>query len=200
MKNVYLLASLALLFIYSSCEKETNDGVNNLTIRSYIDNKEINSLKVTLSAVSNNTSKYTWSYSNPDETKKVTFDTINGYKVEATFDDATEDYTIHCKAEGNVDSKTADLEDIWNVRKKKPEEEFIIYGDSFKNGVYKTTKFSPNSMFSESYLWDFGDGNTSTKEKPTNKYADRTDITYTVTCEITGKVDAITSTIYVVYK
>jgi len=44
--------------------------------------------------------------------------------------------------------------------------------------------FTNTSKDAESYLWDFGDGNTSTEESPTHVYA--TPDTYTVTLEVTG--------------
>ncbi len=194
MKKAFLLLPIVLAsFFFSSCEKQEDDNyVENLTIRSYTADKTPTALvKVTFIAFANGVSKYTWSYSNPDETQKVVFDTINGYKVVATFDSISEDYTIHCKAEGDVDSKSVDLKDIWNVKKKKTEVDYITYGNYYKKGVYKGIKFAPNTMFSISYLWDFGDGVTSTKEKPLHKYKVITDTTYNVTCSVRGTLDTL---------
>ena len=202
MKKSFLLIPIVLasLFILS-CEKQEDDNVKNLTLRSYSDGgNSTELLDVTFIAFANGVTKYTWSYSNPDDTKKVVFDTINGYKVVATFDDISEDYTIHCKAEGDVDSQEVEIKDIWNVKKTKTEVDYITYGNSYKKGVYKGVRFVPNSMFSISYLWDFGDGSTSTKEKPTHKYADITDITYTVTCSMRGTIDTLDTSVDIVFE
>jgi PKD repeat protein len=58
--------------------------------------------------------------------------------------------------------------------------------------------FNNNSANANSYSWDFGDGNTSTSENPSNNYA--TDGTYTVTLTATGDcgTDVTTQTVTIV--
>jgi hypothetical protein len=195
MKKMYLFISIALLSLLNiSCEKqEDNDSVRNLKIRAYSDGgSEAELHSITFVSNGNGVREYVWGFKYPNDEHSVVFDTINGSKVVATFDTISSDYTITCRARGVVDEKTVELRDFWNVVKQKSEVDFITYGDSYKKGKYKGIRFIPNSMFSVSYLWDFGDNKTSSSDKPTHLYGVLSDTTYTVTCEIRAVIDTLT--------
>jgi PKD repeat protein len=54
--------------------------------------------------------------------------------------------------------------DLWRINANKPIADFSYSG----NGIVNFTNTSTNS---ETYSWDFGDGNTSTLESPTNTFS-----------------------------
>ncbi len=60
---------------------------------------------------------------------------------------------------------------------KQPEASFIISDSTVDVG--QTVSFANNSTFAESYLWDFGDGTSSTDQSPTHAY--QTDGLFTIT-------------------
>jgi PKD repeat protein len=74
------------------------------------------------------------------------------------------------------------------VTQPQPEANFTSPALGF---VGEPVAFASTSVFATSYLWDFGDGNTSTEENPTHTYASNGD--YTVTLEVNAD-PALTAT------
>lgn len=75
---------------------------------------------------------------------------------------------------------------------------FSIDSESIENDGYPKTgekvKFKNCSENSDSYYWDFGDGETSSKQNPTHQY-NEADF-YTITCQATTNKKTSTSTSY----
>jgi PKD repeat protein len=78
---------------------------------------------------------------------------------------------------------------------KEPESCFTATSDSLDNDnnprVGEKISFENCSAEADSYLWDFGDGETSTKENPTHTYAEGGN--FNVTLEVTNKKGSTTS-------
>ncbi|MEM7657530.1 MAG: PKD domain-containing protein, partial [Bacteroidota bacterium] len=74
--------------------------------------------------------------------------------------------------------------------------DFLVDGDTIFSA---SVPFSDASLLAESWLWDFGDGTTSTEQSPVHMYADTG--VYEVSLQITGPegcTDAIVKTITVI--
>lgn len=69
----------------------------------------------------------------------------------------------------------------WDLAPTVPTADFTFTID---NGVNEVNFVSYSSEFTDAYLWDFGDGTTSTLEYPTKNYANNG--TYTVTLTVTN--------------
>ena len=83
-----------------------------------------------------------------------------------------------------------DLEE-WNIDKYDP---IATFSSINTNETFTFTNTSQNAV---SYLWDFGDGNTSTDESPIHSYATMGDFTVTLTITNCDKIDLTTNDITV---
>lgn len=78
----------------------------------------------------------------------------------------------------------------WNVGAYDP-----ISGFEFDELYQETVNFTNTSTFANNYLWDFGDGTTSTEINPQHTYAANGDYTVTLQANYCDKMSTFTSNI-----
>ncbi len=98
-------------------------------------------------------------------------------------------YAVTLSVSNSIGNNVVNMSEVIVVS-AQPTSEFDLSGDE------GFIVFSNTSEFADSYLWDFGDGNTSTEENPIHDYEEPGD--YTITLTTTNECGEATSTFDIV--
>lgn len=205
MKKLLLLLLLVTGIIYSSCKKDDPAPTNNntTTTTTTTPKKPVADFgfttgncegpcSITFLNASQNAKTYKWDFG--DTTTSTEFKPVHVYKYEGSYKvtlTATGDGGTHSVqktvnvtfAQSNIDPVTPDFTFV----------EGNCYGPC-------TVNFTNTSKNSTSYVWEFGDGGTSTDVNPTHEYT--TEGTYTVKLTATGAkgTKSITKPVTITFK
>ena len=127
---------------------------------------------------SENAVSYVWDFPGGDPANSADPNPTVNYDTPGTYD-------VTLIVTNSAGSDTLLMEDYITVY-EVPIPGFSAAVDSF------TVSFTNSSQFSNSYYWDFGDGNNSTDPNPTHTYG--SDGTYTVTLTAINDCDSVTAT------
>lgn len=152
-KRIFPLFLIAILLTFYSCRPDPGAGFT------ADKNDVLTDETVTFTNTSEDALSYEWDFG--DGTTTTEENPTHAYTATGT-------YTVTLTAFSKKDKKSDEATDVINVTVPNPSAGFT----ADKNDVLKneTVTFTNTSEDAFSYLWDFGDGTTSTLENPTHEY------------------------------
>ncbi len=189
MKFPGLLFFCSFIVFLFGCKKD-DDGSNQLPlipIAAFSMDKTVAEVgeTITFTNESQNATTYTWDFGDGSTDSTDSKEEANyAYTEEGAFM-----VTLTAEGDGGSDSVSKAI----MVKFPDPIADFTM--DKSMAGAGEVIAFTNASLNAETYLWDFGDGNTSPDENPSHSYMSDSTYTINLTAYGNGKEDSISKTI-----
>ncbi|UCS92129.1 PKD domain-containing protein [Echinicola marina] len=164
------IAYMLSLSLLVSCSEDTDDIKANDPIASFTFAPEDGG-KIKFDAEASHANIYFWDFG--DGYNSTDEDPVHNYEKEG-------DYNVKLMVYGTDGTKPAEVNETLSVSiVNDPIADFIYEAEELK------INFMVKSSYANAYLWDFGDGNTSTEENPVHTYDAEGE--YTVKLTVSGE-------------